>query len=273
MNTTLVALVARLKVLARVQASEKFDDPADFNMVFEQAVSLHNSSYTCTETACTVPRKEAFPVELLAWSLLCHMRASRFAQDANISTDQFKTSRDSPFDKNMRLAEGIQNRYKQTCQALGLSVFYGAGGPVRQSETTAVAHEFGYVTPLDIALIPPHVQLSGTYSVGSDLNGQVILRLETIKFSQFGDRLIYSLTHATETLFTEWQGANKTHEVGKINLLASLLLHTQDQKQVAFKVTGLSPAVGDKHRFLVVTRNLSGIPAYSNELVITVPDP
>lgn len=266
MPSSLATMVADLKFWGQIQASEGFVDPTDYNTIVGKASTQHNPAYSCTGSSFTIPETEVPVVSILALALLCQIRASKMAQAPTMRTGDFQTTRDTPFEKNMALHEKYMQQYKTQCQVLGLSSYYGSSS-VKVSEFTGENTDLGAMTPVEIALEPPVVNLT-TPSVPID--GVLTLSFSTTIFGQFATRYVYHLT-GSEPLFQDWNFASTV--LPKVNDSAELLISTQNQRATSFKVTNLVMTVGTVHRFLVVTQNRSGIYGYSNEVTVTIPTP
>lgn len=264
MNTTLTNLINLLKFWGRVQPSEGFHDPDDLTNIITQAVGLHNSAYVVSSSACTVPAKEEYVVTLLAWSLLCTVRATKFANEASIRADGFVSNRDTPFEKNLKLADLLRKRYEEQCKIIGLTIFAGAG-PVRVSQALSVEADTGAMLPFDISQEPPLVQLTSEGNIGS---GTLILVFTTTLFDQFAARYVFH-SSGSEPLHQPWNFASAVFP--GVDSAATKLMEIGDQRLRQIKLTNLVTTPGTVHRFLVATKTRSDVNGYSNELVLTLP--
>lgn len=262
-TVSLSEMVTTLRFWGRVQQSEGFLDPSDFETIVLDAVKQHNSSYVVTSTSSTFPAGESLPLRFLILENLALLRATKLAQQATVKNDSFANT-DSPYEKMLKLAKQMRERYETTCRQLGLTTFSG-GGQVRVSEFGSLNASLGATTPLELATEPPFVQLEATY-IGS---GCAILKFTNPPFSQFVARRIFTL-EGNDAIFQEW---NTTSSVGtpRINNSAIKLFETGDRTLNSIKVVLGNATSGVCHRFLVVTLTVSGIYGYSNEVLLYVP--
>lgn len=263
MPSSLSTMVADLKFWGQTQASEGLADPGDFEKIVQQATSLHNSAYSCTTVLFTVPEREVTVIGLLALSLLSQLRAAKTAQASTMRTGDFQITRDTPFEKNNKLANDYLKRYTDQCRVLGLNSYFGSQA-VKVTDVASENMDHGAMTPFEAAMEPPTVELTANTPSG----GVVILSVTTVIFQQFYRRYIYHLT-GSEPIHQPWNGSSKL--MTQVNESADLLLSTQNQRQVQYRIENLLMDPGTVHRFLVVTTNKAGIYGYSNELVITIP--
>src|SRR5688572_127606 len=207
--TDMQRLIGSLKRHARVQDSEQFNDPKDFVDVITDAVNQHNASYTATESTCTVPLREQYPVVLLSWSMLCYVRASKFAADASTSQSGFSTDRNSPFQKCLALAKELMALYTQTCKSLALSTFAGTGSVV-QSEVVAENLDLSVMTPVELSLDPPPVTLITEPVSQVNGDGTLLVKWEQPLFQNFGAYFVATLEGGTDKIFQDWNFGSKS---------------------------------------------------------------
>lgn len=263
MPSSLATMVAALKFWGQTQPSEGFADPDDYEKIVQQASSLHNSSYSCTAVLFTIPEREVAVVGLLALSQLSQLRAAKTAQSSTMRTGDFQITRDTPFEKNQRLVDAYLKQYNDQCRVLGLSAYFGSQA-VKVTDVATENMDHGAMTPFEAAMEPPTVELTANTPSG----GVILLSLSTTIFQQFYRRYVYHLT-GTEPVHQPWNGSSKL--MTQVNEAADLLLSTQNQRQVQYRIENLLMDPGTVHRFLVVTVNKAGIYGYSNELTVTIP--
>lgn len=260
------SMVGELRFWGRIETSEGFADPGDLQTIVTKAAQQHNASYSCSVAKFTIPDKEVPVVGILALALLCQLRAAKFSNAPSMRTGDFQTAtRDTPFEKQMKLYTEYMARYNDQCRVLGLSTYFGAQS-VKVTEFTAENIDTGVMMPLDVALEPPVVNLAvPSVPVG----GVTILAFTTDIFSQFAKRYVFYVS-GSEPIYQPWNIGSIT-KVPCVNDAAEKLLDTGNQRAMSMKVQELVMTPGTIHRFLVVTENKAGLFSYSNEVTVTMP--
>jgi len=266
-TTTLSVLVTELKFNARVQSSEGFTDPGDFQKVVADAVRLHNSTYVATTVSCTVPEVEKDVVGLLAWARLCMVRASRFATDSNASGQGWGTDRNTPFYKCLELHKILTAQYTEGCKALGLTVFAGAGA-IALSEVTCENLDMGAQTPIEMSLTPPVIRLYSTPTTAVNSNGTLAVYWEQANYSNFAKTVLVHVTGSTSV----YDAGNYASAVLPRIIDTAAIVGTVTNPDIrALNLTDIAVTPGIINRFLVASVSKSGKYTYSNEIVLTQP--
>lgn len=271
MSTTNQAeLLALLRMYGRLTPNNvkelQFSDPADFVTLIGSSVSQHNPAYVCTDTVCTVPAAEKQVVLFLCLENLALLRAAAYAQVASMKLDNFQSSKDTPFSKNMALAAAMRASYLTAAKSLGLTVYAGAGGGAFSSETTAL-DDSGRMAPYATSKAPPAITIS--LDPDPDDDAVLYLSIQTEVFSQFASMRVYHRTGSLPILDLSVNDPNYP----KVRSGSEQLAMYSNQSQRVCKVS-LAPGEmtpGTVHRFLVVIGSVSGLYSYSNEALYTVP--
>jgi hypothetical protein len=266
--TTRQELISSLVSNARVQDSEGFKSPSDYVDLIRDAVSQHNASYQVSETVCTVPSRESYPVVLLAWSMLCFVRASKFASDPSTSQGGFSTDRNSPFQKCLTLAKELRNQYSLVCQSLALSTYAGTGSVV-QSEVVSESHDLGAMTPIELSLDPPPIILITDPSTKVNNDGTLLVKWTQDLFENFAAYYVISM-EGPNAIFQDWNFGSKS-TIPRLNDEAVIVGRLTDQTVKQVKITDLTKTVGTVSHFLIACASKSGKWSYSNEVVLTQP--
>lgn len=262
-------LISSLVGQARVQDSEGFKSPTDFIGLIEDAVGQHNSSYQVTESDCTVPKREKYPVILLAWSMLCFVRASKFATDPSTGQGGFNTDRNTPFQKCLTLAKELRSLYGQVCQSLGLTTYAGLGSVV-QSDVVSENLDLEAMTPVELSLNPPPITLVTVPSDKANSDGTLLVKWTQDVFENFAYVAIITMEGGTESILQLWNNNSKTGFPG-LHDLAEVTGKIDDQRISQVKITDLTVSSGTVNRVLLVCVSKSGKYTFSNEVKLTQP--
>lgn len=266
--TTLELLVEDLKLKSQVQTSDGFSNPEVFESLVKSAGKKHNSSYVITGASCTVPSLEHDAVVYLAWAELCVIRASMFAAAPSTNAQGFGTNRDTPYYKLMDLSKELRVMYKEACEAIGLSSFYGSGA-ITQSEVTVESIDLGAQAPLEMSATPPSPVITTTPSDRVNGDGTIVVNWTTKDFSNFEWFAVVFLQGAS-AIYQDWNW-NSTTGIPRLNNSATVLGRINRMDIRSVKLENLTATTGTVNRFLVVLKTKSGKYAYSNEVAITQP--
>lgn len=264
MPATLSTLVEALRFWGGVQSSEGLADPSDFQKIIQEAARLHNPMYVATETVFTIPEAEITAINYLALLKLSEWRMVRQAMATTMRNGDFQTTRDTPFEKNEKLAKHWRELYSTECQRLGISSFAGARS-ISVTEMVAANPETGEMVPHEISNEPPVVNLDVP---AVPVSGVTVLSFSTSAFSNFAIRYVFYIT-GSEPIYQPWNVPSIV--LPRINDAAEKLITATNQRQNSFKVQNLSMVSGSTHRFLIVTETRSGIFGYSNEVTVAIP--
>lgn len=266
-TTTLSKLADKLRKNSRVNDSENFAYPNDYNDIVVDAVYQHNPQYSVTEASCNVPLREEYPVVLLSWSMLCVIRASKFASESQGSQGGFSTDRNTPYYKLMDLSKQLKKMYLDVCGALGLDSFAGAKN-VHASEVVVENLDLGAMTPVELSLDPPPVLLETVPANKVNDDGTLLVKWRQDLFQNFSH---YYLVHkeGTDDLWQEWNFNSKS--VPRIHDDAIIVGKINDQEIKAVQVHDLTVTPGTINHFLLIAVSKSGKYSYSVEVKLTQP--
>ncbi len=252
-------LLPRLKTEASIQASEQFDYVNDLEVDIVDAISQHNQFYNSE----TLPELEVPLVMLLAWAKVCYRRASRFAQQPNDTGGQgFASDRTTPFNKNIKLAETLIQRYRFLVDSMGLS---NTATGIVQGRLTKFDSLINQITPRSLG-VPPVVTLA--VSAGESLTDGTTLIIEWVSraYNNFTSFILFSKIGAT--ILQKWNWESATGVPG-INDSAIKVVTLTDASQTSLMLTGLDKT--QVNHLLLVNRSSSEKYSYSNELIFGGP--
>lgn len=231
--------------------------------VLVEAAARHNSSYTLSNAASTVPAREKRAVVLLAWAEVCRIRATVWANDPNISgASGYGSDRATPYRKNMDLAESLEKQYGTECSSLELTSY--ANAP-KVSDLVTRDAQLGAISELNVAPAPPAVSLSVTTPSG----GEAVL---TVTFPRFLDFYMLGVLYleGADPIIQNWNFASP-NGVPRTHNSAEVVHRSFAPDQTQFKVTGVSAVQGTTVRFLVFLSNRNSQFSYSNEVTFVIP--
>lgn len=254
---TLQQLRQRLIQDASITSSE--------NLVFSQleriisaAITQHNPAYTVS----SLPAEEEEAVLLLAWSAVCYRRAAAFAQERDAKgSNGFEHESNTPYRKNIDLAEKLLKRYEIVVSGMGLA--RSAKGIV-VGTILAKENDFGSLTPLGQANVPMlSLALTVTPEV-SPITSAVMSWSPVSEDLNDYEVLIFTRT-GTDPIFQNWN-AESDSGIPRIADGTTLLATVSDMAIKSLKVTDMNRAVAN--RFIAVARNRSLKYTYSNEVAV-----
>ncbi len=247
----IAALVAELTSLARVEPSEGISND-DLTSAVEQALSQHDKF----ASAATLPTEEEEPVLTLAWVKVCLIRAAIAAKDGNASGGQgFGMDRNTPYQKNMDMAQKLTLRYATLCNQLKIDRNRVIVGQLFVRDAL-----FDALVPLLQTKNMPRTLLTQV----SYAAGILVVRWATEAFDDFLQMIVFTTQGATP-LFQEWNNNSGTG-IPKILEGAVKLITMTDPTITSLKITGLDNT--QTNRVLLVLKSRSLIYGYSNELVV-----
>lgn len=262
MNTiSLERLVSTLKFRAAVQPSENMSDP-DLEGLIADAVANHNPAYSVSAAASSVPEREKMAVIYLAWSAVCRIRASLFANQTDLNNGAgFASDRTSPFAKNLKLAEQLDKDY--LIEIAGLGLIQAGVGPTMSN---LVIHDgsSNAVLPAAIAPYPPAVNLLVPVAIAGD--GTVTLEASYSSFPEFA-RLHIFYEDSSTAIYQPWNFTSTSGVPGIRNGLTPIASTTNVSQRI-FQLVGFPLSGAHTHRFLAVLLNVNGLCSYSVEVAI-----
>lgn len=263
-TVTMGNLVKKLRRRAFIEASDEQLDDSILNELLADAATRHNPAYSVSDSASSVPEREALCVIYLAAAESFVMRAAKFATVGNVTgASGYGSDSDTPFRKCQKMAEWFSgDLYAKECSQLG--ILKGTPG-VTVSDTIVRDRVTGIQLPQGKL---PRDNGSVTASlVGSQIvDGSLTLNFDLSSVQNVGQIWILVLNHPDEGIRQPWN--SNSIPVGGIHADAEAL-QTLNTTQV--KLTGLVANSGDTMRFMVaVVSATSGVCAFSDELSLVV---
>jgi len=227
-------------------------------------------------------------VVLLAWSRACVSRASFIAPDSNMKSagSMFGSDRDTPFAKNLKLAEYLLGEYHRLKGAIAENAApvddVEAAGDITIGDLYRNDELLSARTPLYIA---PSMRVSNmaaqiiTPDTGGGI-GSVVLSWGAMEFENFGE--IYLIQSPVAGIYQNWNldgnatpGTTSTPSIASslavipfCNPAASIIYRTTDSFRKAAKVINLAAGT---YYFAFAVRDTTSNYSYSNELTVVIP--
>ena len=248
-SARLDALAIELEALASVENTESFADALPDYV--QAAIVQHDKGLTID----SLPEAEEECVLTLAWIKVCLVRASKAAQDANITgAAGFGADRNSPYNKNMSLAKDLMARYSTLCSSIQPSKSRVVTGQLYVRDQV-----FDALVPLMMNQSPTKILLSG--SVAAD--NTAILSWTVDQMTDFHEFLLFFM-EGTDAIYQQWNNFSALG-VARINDGATKVFSYNSPQISSVKATEVDHT--KTNRFLLVMRTRSGSYVYSNELV------
>ncbi len=259
---TISDLVAKLKLRANIDPAERLSPSASLDdflaSLIEDAVTDHNPSYT----VAALPAAEEQLVLILAHIEICYVRASHFVNTAPIQAagGAFTQQLDSPFNKNMKLAQQLAVRYDELIQKLGVSS--GTGNVITQSTIYKKSDRLDRIFPyFNVPYAPPSI-LKGTPQNSTDILFDWIAKPVDYFYRN------YFFWCPTPGIYQAWNGVG-VMTVPRIKSSATLFYTTFGQSETEILAQGF-PASSVVYAMLVTQTQQSKY-TYSDEIKVTLP--
>lgn len=255
-------LIAELKLLAAVETTDGIAD-TDLKTYFLQAVKQHDRNLDTSDALVNLAPEEEEPVLTLGWIKVCLVRAAKAAKESSVQgVAGYGRNVDSPYAKQMSMAEKLSDRYYKLCERLRLTTNRVVVGQLFVRDQI-----FDALVPLLQTANQPRVLLSlATDTSGlSDTLNAVVLTWTAENASDFYDLRIYCLT-GNVPIFQQWNNTSGTGVPCINDSAVPLLISERNPSVNTVRITDLDLRV--VNRFLIVLRSRSGKYSYSNELVV-----
>ncbi len=255
---TVADLIIKLKAKSRLQTSEGIEDD-DLEVDFADSLIQHNRLYSFA----SLPVNEEELVLILAWIRLCFRRASKSVMSpASSGTAGFIQNDDSPYKKNIDLANQLQKRYNALVASLPLE---SSAGGIVVTTVGILDSRSDRVLPPTATPTPPPVLLELAAGESTSVGTTYILNWYTDKFDGYYELVLFHTT-GSDALLQTWN-FNSDTGVPRILNGASKSSSFTDQDLRSVKVTDINKAV--TNRFILVQIGRGSKYTYSNELALS----
>ena len=279
------ALLASLVARGQFSSSEGVFN--SLNTYVDDAYQEHQPDANMDYTL--LPTNEYQLVVLLAWSRACVSRASFIAPQSSLKTGggaMFGSDRDTPFSKNLKLAEYLLAEYHRLKGAFAENASpvddVEAAGDISVGDLFRKDELLDARTPLYIA---PTMRVSSlavgaiTSDTGSG-NGSVILSWAAMENNSYGE--LYLIQSPSAGIYQAWNldgnavaGTSATPSIaGSLTVipfcstLASIIYRTTDSFRRSAKVINLAAGT---YYFTFAVRDTTSQYLYTNEVTVVIP--
>jgi hypothetical protein len=261
---TIADLVAKLKIRASIMPDERLSPTVaeldDYlSEIIHEAVTQHNVAYT----VATLPAAEEMLVIILAQIEICYLRAEKTVKDAPLTTSQNVVGTlqlDSPFNKNMKLAERLTLRYEELVTAMGLAS--GVQTVISQTNAYIKSDRLDRLFPFFAVPAAPPGLLTGVANSSTEID------LEwSVTPVEFFDRFFFFWKVTPGVYLPTYPTGNMT--VPRISSSAILIYDTRDQTEKGILAQGFDPA--SDNYFMMVTKTQQNKYTYSSEIKVITP--
>ncbi len=215
-----------------------------------------------------LPAVQEEPVVLLAWISICYARASKAAPEVNLNiTRTTSTSmgqdRSTPVDKNIKLAQALEARYKAITEAVGgtTTTVQINFGDIQQGELYRENSLTDATTETAVKILTASV-----LSIGTPVANEVVLSWTGNADSNFQEYIVFQ--SLTSGIYQSWNNSSSSG-VPLISNSASKLIKFTDRFKLSIKVSDLTSAT--TYYYLIVTKSTNGRYVYSNEVSVSNP--
>jgi hypothetical protein len=268
MPTVKESLVTKLKLKAAVVDTEAVS--AQLGDFLDDALTEHAPRYAGNFDL--LPANEYEPVLLLGWERACLTRASLVAPQSSARNGQsgFGADRDTPFEKNTKLAKILRDRYITLTSALI------ANGAAANDETAAGDITLGDFyrnderwearVPFTVAptLTAPTLTASTKTAAGGASAGSVVLLWDAVDSPVFYQLNVVKNLNAG--IYQQWN-ADGANLIPFIATNSTTVYTTNEWIKKGIKVTGLT--VGSYY-FIIAVQDTSGHFIFSNEVLVAI---
>lgn len=236
----------------------------------EQALNEHAPHYVGDFARIASPREKEL-VLLLAWERICIYRASQCAPQGTTqqSAVTFNADRNTPFDKNMKLAKELRARYENLVAKYAESD-EDSSFVVSGDITIGSIYKDGEDVPMHVPIhgAPPPSTPSLEIMSMDSVNGTVVLRCLDID-PQYAAEL-YVFISTTAGIYEAWNySGGGAVPIPFAREDAILAYQTTDTKRNVCKVTDL---LSVKHFAVCAYRTVAGEWVYSAEIPVPLGD-
>ncbi len=254
--SNIITLRQTLVENAGILASEAFVYTR-LDTIIARALLQHNKTYSIS----SLPESEEECVVVLAWASVCYIRASKFANEANASGGGFTADRDTPYKKNIDLANDLIARYQLLVAALGIT----DSGSTRIAVGTILKRDPLHDSLIPLIVAPNTGRIDAVLTVLSPNTSVQLDWAVTNWDGGYFDLIFFQITGST-SLIAPWNVANPDSGIRGLLNGATRLVTINDPEVTEIRFEDLDRT--QINRFLLIAKNNSGKYAFSNELVL-----
>lgn len=261
-KTTLVT-----RLIAKAVVTQQEAVYAEVGSLLDEGYIEHLPDAAPNYTALEVRDYEL--VLLLGWERICLSRASFYAPQPSLNMKSgapgFGSDRDTPFEKNTKLATLLRKRYETLRSAISENSDddddTNPSGDIFVGELIRHDDILGVNVPISAA---PAIT-SPTAALGAISGNTAVVSWTGTKHDEYADTRV--LLSNTAGIYQNWN-SDGTNGVPYASSTSTVAFTTIAAKGRAIKLTGL---VSGTYYLVVVVRSLVDDYAYSNELTFTIP--